>query len=64
MAGLLCLVALLIGVACKSDYSATSRQGRPGDAKEVRKVKTAKVEETPFGEAVNANGTLAAYEQT
>lgn len=62
--GLLCLGSLVISVACKSDYSAAQRQNRPGDNKAVRQVKTARVEETPFGEAVTANGTLAAYDQT
>lgn len=60
----LCLIALLFSIACKSDYSAASRQNRPGDAKGTRQVKTARVEETPFGESVTANGTLAAYDQT
>lgn len=64
VAGLLCLVGLLFSVACKSDYPAASRQNRPGDGKAARQVKTARVEETPFGEAVTANGTLAAYDQT
>jgi RND family efflux transporter MFP subunit len=61
--GLLCLGCLLISAACKSDYSAAQRQNRPSD-KAVRQVKTARVEETPFGETVTANGTLAAYDQT
>ena len=60
----LCLFALLFSVACKSDYPTASRQNRPGDAKGARQVKTARVEETPFGESVTANGTLAAYDQT
>ncbi len=64
VAGLVCLTALLISVACKSDNSAATRQNRPGDAKAARQVKTARVEETPFGEAVTANGTLAAYDHT
>lgn len=64
VAGLLSLVGLLFLVACKSDYPAGSRQNRTGDGKAVRQVKTARVEETPFGEAVTANGTLAAYDQT
>jgi RND family efflux transporter MFP subunit len=62
------LALILLGVvftaACKSDYPATSRQNRPGDGKGARQVKTARVEETPFGEAVTVNGTLAAYDQT
>ncbi len=57
------LICLLIP-ACKSDYPASARQDRPGDAKASRQVKTARVEQTPFGEAVTVNGTLAAYDQT
>jgi RND family efflux transporter MFP subunit len=64
IAVMFCLVGLLFSVACKSQYPASSRQGRPGDAKTARQVKTARVEETPFGESVTANGTLAAYDQT
>ncbi|HLE61528.1 MAG TPA: efflux RND transporter periplasmic adaptor subunit [Pyrinomonadaceae bacterium] len=56
--------AVLISGACKSDYPASARQNRPGEAKEARQVKTARVAETPFGETVTANGTLAAYDQT
>ena len=58
------LFALVLVTACKSDYPSSQRQGRPGDAKTARQVKTARVEETPFGEAVTVNGTLAAYDQT
>ena len=36
----------------------------PGEAKAARQVKTARVEETPFGETVTANGTLAAFDQS
>ena len=50
--------------ACKSDYPASAREGRQGEAKEARQVKTVAVVETPFGETVTANGTLAAFEQT
>lgn len=50
--------------ACKSDYPSTARQGASGDAKAARQVKTVAVVETPFGETVTANGTLAAFEQT
>jgi RND family efflux transporter MFP subunit len=50
--------------ACKSDYQASQRQGRAGQAAAPRKVKTAPVAETPFGETVTANGTLAAFDQT
>lgn len=61
----LCLIAALFVVSCKSDYQASQRQGvRPGDGKAPRQVKTAPVAETPFGETVTANGTLAAFDQT
>jgi RND family efflux transporter MFP subunit len=50
--------------ACKSDYQASQRQDRAGQAGTPRKVKTAAVAETPFGETVTANGTLAAFDQT
>jgi RND family efflux transporter MFP subunit len=62
---LLCLLAALFAVSCKSDYQASQRQGaRAGDAKAPRQVKTTAVAETPFGETVTANGTLAAFDQT
>jgi len=57
------LLSVIAGVACKSDYPASAGQGRPGTEK-AREVKTARVEETPFGEAVTVNGTLAAYDET
>jgi RND family efflux transporter MFP subunit len=50
--------------SCKSDYAGAAGQGRPGETKVARQVKTAVVAETPFGETVTANGTLAAYDQT
>src|SRR6266699_3391059 len=59
----LCAVTLLAG-ACKSDYQGAARQNSPGNSNVTRQVKTARVEETPFGESVTANGTLAAYDQT
>lgn len=61
---LVLVTAVAFAISCKSDYPAGQRQGRPGDAKAARQVKTARVEETPFGEAVTVNGTLAAYDQT
>jgi RND family efflux transporter MFP subunit len=62
---LLCLMAAMALASCKSDYQASQRQGvRPGDAKAARQVKTTAVAETPFGETVTANGTLAAFDQT
>ncbi|HET6975819.1 MAG TPA: efflux RND transporter periplasmic adaptor subunit [Pyrinomonadaceae bacterium] len=61
--GVSLLLAALFLTSCKSDYQASQRQGRP-DAKTTRQVKTIAVAETPFGETVTANGTLAAYDQT
>ncbi len=58
------LLCSLIFAGCNGDYPAASRQNRPDAAKAARQVKTARVEETPFGEAVTVNGTLAAYDQT
>ena len=57
-------LAALFLTSCKSDYQASQRQARQGQAGPARKVKTTAVVETPFGETVTANGTLAAYEQT
>jgi RND family efflux transporter MFP subunit len=56
--------AALFFVSCKSDYQASQRQGRAGDNRAPRKVKITAVAETPFGETVTANGTLAAFDQT
>jgi RND family efflux transporter MFP subunit len=53
----------LFSSACKSDYPASARQPR-GEVGPARQVKTVAVVETPFGETVTANGTLAAFEQT
>lgn len=61
----LCLLTALALASCKSDYQASQRQGaRTADAKAPRQVKTTAVAETPFGETVTANGTLAAFDQT
>ncbi len=57
------LLSVVAVSACKSDYPSGTRQAQAGD-KTARQVKTARVEETPFGEAVTVNGTLAAYDQT
>jgi RND family efflux transporter MFP subunit len=54
----------LVTLSCKSDYPASARQNRPGEPRTARQVKTARVTETPFGESVNANGTLAAFDET
>jgi RND family efflux transporter MFP subunit len=59
------LLAALFFASCKSDYNASARQGQGRDnGKAARQVKTTAVAETPFGETVTANGTLAAYDQT
>ena len=60
---LFCVLVSVCG-ACKSGYQGSAQQTRPGENKLVRQVKTARVEETPFGETVTANGTLAAFDQT
>lgn len=54
----------LFFVSCKSDYQASQRQGRAGDNRAPRQVKITAVAETPFGETITANGTLAAFDQT
>src|SRR4029078_2840546 len=65
LTGVSLLLAALFLTSCKSDYQASQRQGqRPGQTGEARKVKTTLVAETPFGETVTVNGTLAAYDQT
>src|SRR5882672_12625980 len=64
MTGLVfCVLSVLLG-ACKSDYQGSTRQNRPGENTAARQVKTAPVEQTPFGETVTANGTLAAFDQS
>ena len=60
---LLCVLVVILG-ACKSSYQGSAQQARPGENKAARQVKTARVEETPFGETVTANGTLAAFDQS
>jgi len=64
IAGLLFCVVLFFLGACKSGYQGSVQQARPGENKAARQVKTARVEETPFGETVTANGTLAAFDQS
>jgi membrane fusion protein, multidrug efflux system len=60
----LAFFALPLLTSCKSDYPASARQGTPGGNKGARQVKTTVVVESPFGETVTANGTLAAFDQT
>ena len=62
--GVSLLLTSLFLTSCKSDYQASTRQGSAGDSRPARKVKITAVAETPFGETVTANGTLAAYDQT
>lgn len=63
IAGLLFCVLAVSFAACKSDYQGAARQNQQGN-KTARQVKTARVEQTPFGETVTANGTLAAFDQS
>ena len=60
----LIVIGSIFSAACKSDYPASARQDRAGNQSAARQVKTVAVVETPFGETVTANGTLAAFEQT
>jgi multidrug efflux pump subunit AcrA (membrane-fusion protein) len=64
VAGQLIFMAAFSFAACKSDYQGSTRQNQPGDKNTSRQVKTARVEQTPFGETVTANGTLAAFDQS
>jgi RND family efflux transporter MFP subunit len=57
------IVLLLLTAGCKSGYQGSARENKSAD-KTARQVKTARVEEMPFGETVTANGTLAAYDQS
>ena len=61
----LCLtgVALVSLGGCKSDYPASGRAANADGRSQVRQVKTVQVAETPIGETVTVNGTLAAYDQ-
>ena len=61
----LCLtgVALVSVVGCKSDYPASGRAANADGKGQPRQVKTVQVAETPIGDTVTVNGTLAAYDQ-
>jgi RND family efflux transporter MFP subunit len=61
----LCLIGvMLVGVAgCKSDYPASGRAANADGKGQARQVKTVQVIETPIGESVTVNGTLAVYDQ-
>ena len=54
------LLAALAG--CKSDYPASGKAASPDSKSAARQVKTVKVAETPIGETVTVNGSLAAYD--
>ena len=55
---------MLVGVAgCKSDYPASGRAANADAKGQPRQVKTVQVTETPIGETVTVNGTLAVYDQ-
>jgi len=55
---------LAVASACKSDYPASGKAAGADNKAQPRQVKTVKVVETPVGQAVTVNGTLAAYDQT
>src|SRR3989441_8676877 len=58
------VLPILFLTACKSDYPASGKTGSSDSKSVPRQVKTVKVAETPIGETVTINGTLAAYDQT
>src|ERR1041385_2222458 len=64
---LLCCAAGLsvaFASACKSNYPASGKAATGDPKGQPRVVKTVQVAETPIGETVTVNGTLAAYDQT
>jgi RND family efflux transporter MFP subunit len=61
---LLLTFLVVVLTSCKSGYPVGARQRRPDEDNSARQVKTVAVAETPFGETVTANGTLAAFDQT
>ena len=65
LAGLVVIVLAAGGsLSCKSDYPASGRAAGADNKAQPRQVKTVKVTETPVGQMVTVNGTLAAYDQT
>jgi len=56
------LVAALLVSGCKSGYPVAAKNA-PGDAREARPVKIARVTEVPMERVVTVTGTLAAYDQ-
>jgi len=57
-------LAAIASCACKSDYPASGRAQGTDSKSQPRQVKTVQVAQTPIGETVTVNGTLAAYDQT
>lgn len=58
------LAGLVIAFSsCKSDYPASGKAAT-SDRTGARQVRTAKVSETPVGQTVTVNGTLAAFDRT
>jgi RND family efflux transporter MFP subunit len=63
-AGLLLTVLVAVGsLSCKSDYPTSGRAASTDGKAQPRQVKTVKVTETPVGQTVTVNGTLAAFDQ-
>src|SRR5260370_19929058 len=60
-----CLAAVFVvaASACKSDYPSSGKAASADSKAQPRKVKTVKVTETPVGQTVSVNGTLAAFDQ-
>src|SRR5712692_8367721 len=60
-----CLIAafLVSASACKSDYPSSGKAASADSKAPPRQVKTVKVMETPVGQTVTVNGTLAAFDQ-
>src|SRR5436190_7182141 len=60
-----CLTAaFLVGAsACKSDYPSSGKAASADSKAQPRQVRTVKVIETPVGQTVSVNGTLAAFDQ-
>ncbi|MEK6336053.1 MAG: efflux RND transporter periplasmic adaptor subunit [Acidobacteriota bacterium] len=65
LTGLLLIALAAVGsLSCKSDYPASGKAAGADNKAQPRQVKTVKVTETPVGQTVTVNGTLAAYDQT
>ena len=63
-AGILLIALLALGsLSCKSDYPSSGKAASTDGKAPPRQVKTVKVTETPVGQTVSVNGTLAAFDQ-